>query len=235
MTNAADNNKGFTLVEVLVALAAMALMSVMAWRGIDAMTMAQSGTARHNQDLLTLQTGLSQWSRDLDAVATGLPVVSMDFDGRVLRVARQVGGEAPGGDAASVAYDQANIRVVAWGMRMVDGARLFLRWQSAPVLTREQLQAAWMDAAAWGQNPTEVLRQREVVIAAIDAWQVFYFRNNSWSSPLSSAAGGIAGAGNAQSALPDGVRLQLTLSGGQSLTGRLVRDWVKPGFGIGGG
>jgi general secretion pathway protein J len=224
---------GFTLVEVLVALAAMALMSAMAWRGIDAMGAAQSGTARHSEDLLTLQTGLSQWTRDLESVAQSLPSGVIDFDGRVLRIARYHGVVAPGLDAQAAWQANAGVRVVAWGVRMVDGVRVLMRWQSAPAVNRDELQAAWADAAAWGQNPTSALRKRELVVAAVDEWQIFYFRNNSWSSPLSSASvvGGATGSGSG--ILPDGVRLQLTLSSGQSLTGRLVRDWVRPGFGIG--
>ena len=226
--------RGFTLVEVLVALVAMALMSLMAWRGIDAMGSSESTTARYNADLLTLQTGMAQWTRDLDAIVPGLPSGSIDFDGRVLRLARRHAADAATGEAAELARAGSSVVVVAWGMRMVDGVRLFLRWQSAPVATREKLQAAWTDAAAWGQNPTAVLREREVVIAGIDEWRIFYFRNNSWSSPLSSAVseGGIPG--SAQGVLPDGVRLQFTLSSGQSLTGTMVRDWVKAGFGSAG-
>ncbi|MEO6624446.1 MAG: prepilin-type N-terminal cleavage/methylation domain-containing protein, partial [Burkholderiaceae bacterium] len=41
MTTATRHTGGFTLVELLVALAAMAVMSVMAWRGVDAMGRAQ--------------------------------------------------------------------------------------------------------------------------------------------------------------------------------------------------
>ena len=213
-----------------MALAAMALMSVMAWRGIDAMGSAQDRTARHNADLLALQTGLSQWSRDLDSIVQGLPGGGIDFDGRVVRVARQSATESGIGEAALLGLGRAHVRVVAWGVRQIDGNRVFLRWQSAPLLTRDQLQLAWAEAAAWGQNPTEELRQREVQVALVDEWQVFYFRNTSWSSPLSSAA--VAGntAVIGQAVLPDGVRLQLTLSAGQSITGRIVRDWVKPGF-----
>jgi general secretion pathway protein J len=34
-------------------------------------------------------------------------------------------------------------------------------------------------------------------------------------------------------ALPDGVRLVLTVSGGQALNGELVRDWARPVLGGG--
>jgi len=210
--------RGFTLVEVLVAVAAMALLSVMAWSGIDAMVRAEAGTRARSEDVLALQTGLSQWRTDLDALTQLAPVGGVDFDGRVLRLTRIAqAGDAP--DSAIV--------VVAWGARLIDGQRQWLRWQSVPVRTREQLQLAWQQAALWGQNPTDELRRQEVHIAGIDEWQVFYFRNNSWSSPLSSAAAGTA----VQTTLPDGVRLLLTLSEGQVLSGRLQHDWVRPTLG----
>ena len=210
--------RGFTLVEVLVALAAMALLSVMAWSGIDAMDRAETGTRTRSEDVLALQTGLSQWRTDLDALTQLAPVGGMDFDGRVVRLTRIArAGDAP--DSAIV--------VVAWGARLVDGQREWLRWQSVPVRTREQLQLAWQQAALWGQNPTDELRRQEVRIAGIDDWQVFYFRNNSWSSPLSSAGA----ATEVQTALPDGVRLLLNVSEGQVLSGLLQHDWVRPTLG----
>ena len=222
--------RGFTLVEVLLALAAMALLAVMAWRGVDAMGQAQTTTRTRSEDALTLQAGLSQWRADLDSTVLLPPIGGADFDGRVLRLTRQV--LVPGEPASLPA---AAIEVVAWGARMIDGQRQWLRWLSPPVRTREQLQLAWQQAAQWGENPTSELRRREVAIAAIDEWQVFYFRQDSWSSPLSSAVGAgapVAGAG-AQPPLPDGVRLMLVLSGGQALSGRLQLDWVRAGFGSG--
>ena len=66
---------GFTLVELLVALAAMALLSAMAWRGIDAMGRAQSSTQAFGADVQALQAGLGQWTSDLDAVAV-MPAVT---------------------------------------------------------------------------------------------------------------------------------------------------------------
>lgn len=196
----------------------MALLSVMAWSGIDAMVRAEAGTQARSEDVLALQTGLSQWRTDLDAVTQLAPVGGVDFDGRVLRLTRIArGGDVP----------DSPIVVVAWGARMVDDQRQWLRWQSVPVRTREQLQLAWQQAALWGQNPTDELRRQEVRIAAIDSWQIFFFRNNSWSSPLSGAAAGTA----VQTTLPDGVRLLLTLSPGQVLSGRLQHDWVRPTLG----
>ena len=59
---------GFTLVEVLVALAVMAMLSLMAWRGVDAMARALESTRRIGADVQVLQAGLVQWGVDLDAM-----------------------------------------------------------------------------------------------------------------------------------------------------------------------
>ena len=234
MTSGRLRARGFTLVEVLVALAAMAMLAVMAWRGIDAMGSAQKATRERSEDVLALQAGLAQWRADLDAVVLLAPTGGVDFDGRVLRITRSaLNSELFSGAAQSAVSPVAasNIQVVAWGARQIDGRRQWLRWQSAPLRTRDELQIAWQQAALWGQNPSDELRRQEVAIVGIDAWQVFYFRNDSWSSPLSSAAGpGGLAALLSLSPLPDGVRLVLTVSEGQVLSGRLQQDWVRPTY-----
>ena len=57
---------GFTLIEVLVAISIMALMALMAWRGIDGMLRTQTGLQNRADDIRTLQAGLAQWQTDLD-------------------------------------------------------------------------------------------------------------------------------------------------------------------------
>jgi general secretion pathway protein J len=224
---------GFTLVELLVALAAMALLAIMAWRGIDAMGRAQASTRAFGSDVQALQAGLGQWGADLDAVAASPALTALDFDGRVLRITRRWPYEGPDAAAPSLG---GGLRVVAWGLRDVDGRRQWARWQSGLLRTRAQWTEAWQQAAWWGQSPTEQLRQGEVLITGADAWQLFYFRNNSWTSPLSSAANGTtSGSGNdGQAPLPDGVRLVLSLASGQAVSGALTRDWVRPTLGPGG-
>ena len=75
----------------------------------------------------------------------------------------------------------------------------------------------------------EQVLQREVGIANIDQWQIFFFRKDAWSNPLSSAEA----AGDGKTDLPDGIRLVLTLSDGQAISGTLTRDWLRPGVGGG--
>ena len=219
--------RGFTLIELLVAIALMALMAALSWRGLDGMTRAQTQMRQHSDDVLALQAGLAQWGADLDALASQPNTPSLDWDGRALRILRR-GTSTPG----------EGLRVVAWSRRNVDGVGQWLRWQSPPLTTRGELQLAWQKAALWAQNPSDEDRQREVRVVPIDRWQVFYFRGDAWSNPLSSAgatgSGKVAGAPLADALVtPDGVRLVLSLAPGQAISGTLTRDWLRPGVGGG--
>ena len=206
----ARSSLGFTLVEMLVAIALMALMGVMAWRGLSSIQGAQIRLAQHADDTLALQAGLGQWAADLDAFALQANTPSLAWDGRVLRVLRR--GSASPGDG---------LRVVGWSQRQVDGIAYWLRWQSPSLRTRAELDAAWAQAARWGQNPSNEDQLREVRISPLSQWQIFYFRNNAWTNPQSSASATDA------NALPEGVRLVLTLPAGQAISGVLTRDWAR--------
>jgi general secretion pathway protein J len=221
---ASKNKRGFTLIELLVAIALMALMAALSWRGLDGMTRAQTQMRQHADDGLALQAGLAQWGADLDALAQQPNTPSLDWDGRALRLLRR-GSAAPG----------EGLRVVAWTRRNLDGVGQWLRWQSPPVTTRGDLQLAWQQAALWGQNPSDADRRREVRIVPLENWQIFYYRSDAWSNPLSSAGAsdGKAPGQTGADATPDGVRLVLTLPAGQALSGTLTRDWLRPTLGGG--
>lgn len=214
--------RGFTLIELLVAISLMALMAALSWRGLDGMTRAQTQMRQHSDAVLALQAALAQWGADLDALATQPNTPSLDWDGRALRILRR-GTATPG----------AGLRVVAWSRRTIDGTGQWLRWQSPPLTTRDELQLAWQKAAAWAQNPSAQERQREVRIAPLDQWQIFYYRSDAWSNPLSSAGSASEGKVATDLSIPDGVRLVLTLSPGQAISGLVTRDWVRPSVGGG--
>lgn len=212
---------GFTLIELLVALAVMALMTTMGWQALAGMQSAMEGNRSHNDAVLTTEAGLNQWTADLDAMQEIPQTRSLDWDGRALRLTRR---SAQQGDGAYV---------VAWARAERAGRAVWLRWQSGPVRTRESWQAAWGAAAAWAQGAqastvnalagnASSIRPAEVSITALSAWQLFYYRGGAWSNPLSSA-----GAQDA-AALPDGIRLVLTLDAPHPLAGTLVRDWARP-------
>ena len=215
--------RGFTLIELLVAVGLMALMAALSWRGLDGTTRAQTQMRQHSDDVLALQAGLGQWGTDLDALLSPPEAGAsdkfsiLDWDGRALRLLRR------GADPT------AGLVVVAWSRRVVDGAGQWLRWQSPPLRTRAERELAWQRAAQWAQSPMADDAQREVGVARIDQWQIFFFRKDAWSNPLSSAE--VAGDGKTD--LPDGIRLVLTLAPGQALGGTLTRDWIRPGVGGG--
>ena len=81
-------SRGFTLVELLVALFALSLMAVMSWRGLDGMVRAQAQTQTRADDVLALQVGLQQWQADLDAIQQMPQMSALDWNGRVLRMTR---------------------------------------------------------------------------------------------------------------------------------------------------
>lgn len=221
--------RGFTLIELLLAISLMALMTLLSWRGLDGVSRAQIRLQEQSDDVLALQATLTQWGADLEAMAEQPGMPSLDWDGRALRLVRRSSG-APG----------EGLQVVAWSRRSVAGQGQWLRWQSPPLLTRRELLLAWQKAQLWGQTPSAEDRLREVRTVALDQWQIFYYRGNAWSNPLSSADEAVAiGAASAASAaapaalapavaaVPDGVRLVLTLAPGQAISGTLTRDWVR--------
>jgi general secretion pathway protein J len=214
---------GFTLIELLVAIAAMALLALMSWRGIDGMSRAQHYTQARADEVLTLQTGLAQWRADLDAIAETSAITSLDWNGQVLRITRH-----------SSAPTSAGLRVVAW-TRRADATSQWLRWQSPPLETVQAWDQAWAQAERWAQNPSDADKKREVAVLPLQEWQLFYFRNDAWSNPLSSSGSTPNGTATAAtpSSLPDGVRAVLTLPANAALSGRLTLDWVNPTVGGG--
>lgn len=217
---------GFTLIELLVALAAMAVMAGLSWRGIDGMVRAQAQLQQRADLVLTLQAGLTQWGSDLDAMMQLPQTRTLDWDGRGLRIVRR-----------STVQPGDGLLVVAWTRRNVNGTDQWLRWQSAPQFSRVDLQTAWERAAQWAQNPGDAEKKDEVRIAGLEQWQIFYFRGNAWTNPLSSdnASSTPVQAGAppvaADLVLPDGVRVVLTLPAGAGISGVITRDWVRPALG----
>lgn len=229
--------RGFTLVELMVAIFVMALLALLSWRGLDGMVRAQAYTQARSDQVLTLQAALGQWTADLEANEQAIPQnKALDWDGRGLRIVRR-SGTAP----------SAGWLVVAWSRRDAAGGGQWLRWQSPELWRQGDLQQAWEQAAQWIENATPEQRQREIALLPLTGWQLYYFykRDGTWTNPLSSTGTVIRTplpnlpqpiAGFAQPVTftpPDGVRLVLDLPAGHPLAGRLVRDWVRPTVGGG--
>ncbi|HEX7867387.1 MAG TPA: prepilin-type N-terminal cleavage/methylation domain-containing protein [Variovorax sp.] len=216
--------RGFTLIELLVAIAVMALLSLISWRGLDSMSRATTQNQQRADAVLTLQATLAQWGADLDAVTTLAQTRPIDWDGRVLRLTRR------GSDDATP-----SVQVVAWTLKSgTDGVR-WRRWQSQPFTTRGEWQQAWNLAAAWAQDGGAGASggYSDVPLVPTNSWQLYFFRDNSWvpASQLPIVAPNPNNPSGPVVAMPDGVRLVITLPPGDGLSGTLTRDWVKPTVG----
>ena len=184
-------NGGFTLIELLVAISVMAVMAVLSWRGLDGMTQAQSRLQQRADEVLTLQAGLNQWGADLDALIQLPQTQSLDWDGRALRLTRRSPTTLI--DASYQGAADEAVLVIAWARRDAAGAGQWLRWQSPPLRTRGEVDLAWQGAARWAQNPGDDLKAREVFISPLSDWQVFFYRGDAWTNPLSSDGNAAAG------------------------------------------
>jgi len=80
--------RGFTLIEVLVALFILAIMAGLAWRGIDAVVRSRDVVQQRMERLQRLQTVLAQWDADLRQVIDTQVVPGLKFDGAAMRLTR---------------------------------------------------------------------------------------------------------------------------------------------------
>ena len=205
---------GFTLIELLVALGILSLMAIMSWRGLDGMTRVQAQTHAHADELFALQAGLSQWGSDLDGIVqANLGTPAIEWDGAVMRMTRR-----------NTSDPAAGIWVVAWARKETPSGPQWMRWQSPALQTRGAVSQAWDQAQAWARGNEPAQDQRQVPVAALAQWQIYYYLGSAWSNPLSA---------NNAAVVPEGVRLVLTLPTGGALSGVITRDWVRPDVGGG--
>lgn len=226
--------RGFTLVEVLVALVVMALMATMAWRGVEALTRSREIAQSRLAQTMRLQTLLSQWETDLRALQDSKgEVPPLAFDGGSLTLTRR----QPDG-----------LQVVVWTLR--EGS--VYRWASPAVLT----ESALADQRQRGQQQLALRDQALKAFEGVSGWQFYCYWGNAWSNCLSSgnvtpntntpppAPGGAkpptpgkndtpantpggpgAGIGpDNPKQLPAGVRMQMQFAEGSGVSGGLMRE-----------
>lgn len=231
--------RGFTLIEVLVALLILSVLAATASKGIDAISTARQVADGSLKQTLRVQSVMTQLDADLSQVIDTQIVTGMQFDGANLRLTRRT---------------SAGVQVVVWTVR----ERRLLRWASPETSRVGDLQAYW--------RTSNQLQGREVgtlvALNGVDQWQVYCFRNGSLSNcqstgnvvrvPAATAASGAAsgaGTGGAtggatggtsggtsgegavaalanREQLPQAVRSQLSLGEGSGMAGVVTRDMM---------
>lgn len=197
--------RGFTLVEVLVALVVMATMAAMAWQGIDALVRSREIAQQRLAQTARLQTVLAQWEVDLRAVQdshdSNVPPVA--FDGGNLMLTRQAAN---------------GLQVVVWSLR--DGS--LWRWESPPQRTMQDLEDQY-------QQGQQQLAERNPALRAFDGvagWQLYCYWGNAWSN-CQSTGNSNNNAGPQRPANmqpPEGLRIAMQFAEGSSLSGTLTRE-----------
>ncbi len=195
---------GFTLVEVLVALLIMAILSTMAWQGVDGMVRARDASQAAAERTLRMTTVMAQWEQDLASLYDSSNVPAIAFDGASLRLARSTPDGA---------------QIVVWSLR--EG--VWRRWASPSVRRAFELQQAWL----MSQQLIGTEDQQVRLLEGATQWQLYFFRGNAWSNAQSSAgaapapasfAGPAAAASRRARRLPSGVRLVLSFGDERRLT-----------------
>lgn len=199
---------GFTLVEVLVALLALAILASLSWQGLDGLLRARDVTRESLDRSTRLATVVTQWEQDLQALHDTGVVPALAFDGQTLRLTRRV---------------ETGVALVAWSVR----SGLWQRW-AGPATTRSgELQQGWLSSFQFlGNEPGHLL-----LAESASDWQIYFHRGGAWTNAQSSGdllqppqvqapeAGASAPAGEAaavnvpREALPEAVRLVITLDG----------------------
>jgi general secretion pathway protein J len=205
---------GFTLVEVLVAMVVMAIMSLMAWQGVDGIARTREQNQVRLEQILRLETVVAQWEQDLAALQETSAVPALRCDGQSVRLTRRAEG---------------GMQVVLWSLHPEERGAVWQRWAGPATTTTRGLQDSWLRTQQFQGSEDGQLRALE----GLDSWQVYFYRGNAWSncqstddltpvSPVSPASPASAAAPRV--VLPSGVRVVLAFAPGSGLNGSLVRD-----------
>jgi general secretion pathway protein J len=204
---------GFTLIEVLVALTILAILSAMAFRGIDALMHAKDAALTATDRTLKLNTGMSQFEYDVSQIVNSkvLPQPVM-FDGATLRIARRT----PDG-----------IQLVLWTLQ----DRRWQRWASGSFVHMSELTDAWMRSQQWdaiGGNAVTVLDN-------VDSFQVYLCNpatiattGCSWNNVQSTqgaAAPAVPGVALVTVAQANAIKIQLKVGDGEITREKELPRW----------
>ncbi|HZW11763.1 MAG TPA: prepilin-type N-terminal cleavage/methylation domain-containing protein [Noviherbaspirillum sp.] len=151
--------RGFTLVELLVAISVLAIVAVLGWRGLDSIIRARVSLNADLAETRGLQLAFAQMQSDCGHIATattvgGRPVLSTQADR--LTLVRQVFSE----------NQPSRVQVVAYRIR--DG--VLTRRESIATRDLRELDAAWTAALSDADQSQAVVLHSSVSQMGIRTW-----------------------------------------------------------------
>lgn len=199
MTRAARARAGFTLLELLIAISVLAVVSLIAWRGLDTLVATRARLAPEVEDVRALLAAFGQLERDLARTinpslfaADGPPLVVTTVGGAPALSITRVAPESIDGASA--------VQVIGY---RVDGGVL-VRSASVPLRRRGALAA---------EEITHVRLLDDVKSMRVRLWR----DGQGWYDPLAPGAGAPPSApGGPPQLVPPGVEVTLERGDGKS-------------------
>jgi len=173
-----NHQRGFTLVELLVAISILALVAMMGWRGLDGIVRARTNLTSQMEVTRGMQLAFAQMQSDAENLAgstlVGNRTTLLAEPGR-LTLVRTVLQESTASRLEVIAY------------RLVDG--VLLRRESVGTRDLSQLDILWKAATSDSDTTPPVALQGNIAAMQMLVWQ-----NNAWQQTVTTPSAGATAA-----------------------------------------
>ena len=168
--------RGFTLVELLVAISILGMVAVLGWRGLDGIVRARANLTDQMEVTRGMQLAFAQMQSDAEHLAgvdlVGNRATLVAEDGRLTLV-------------RTVFLENTASRVQVIAYRLVDG--VLLRRESNATRDLTQLDILWKAAISDTDTTAPVALQ-----SGIAAMQMLVWQNNAWRQSVATQQAGVA-------------------------------------------